>query len=106
MAFLAAAFANISGAVRGVFFDSQHLPIAGATVKLDAKLSDWEKTETTGRQNGEFQSNGVPLGDYSVTVSSANFASAAQDVTVISGTVPVVHVQLQVNAAGDLKKLM
>jgi hypothetical protein len=101
LAFLsAAAFANIFGAVRGVVHDSQHLPIAGATVKLKAKLSDWEKTETTDA-NGEFQFNGVPLGDYSVTVSSANFASAAQDVTVISGTVPVVHVQLQVGAATE-----
>jgi hypothetical protein len=101
LAFICAAvFANIYGAVRGVVHDSQHLPIPGATVKLKAKLSDWEKTETTDA-NGEFQFNGVPLGDYSVTVSSANFASAAEDVTVISGTVPVVHIQLQVGSASE-----
>jgi hypothetical protein len=96
----AAIFANVYGAVRGVVHDAQHLPIAGATVKLKAKLSDWEKTAITDA-NGEFQFNGVPLGDYSVTVSSDNFAGAAQDVTVISGTVPVVHVQLQLGSTSE-----
>jgi hypothetical protein len=96
----AALHANIYGAVRGVVHDSQHLPIPGATVKLKAKLSDWEKTITTD-ENGEFQFNGVPLGDYSVTVSSPKFAGAQQDITVVSGTVPVVHVQLHVGSANE-----
>src|ERR1700685_374303 len=96
-----AAFANIYGAVRGVVHDPEHRPIQGAMVMLKAKSSDWAKSVTTDA-NGEFEINAVPLGDYSVAVASTGFAQAAQDVTVISGTVPVVHFQLQV-AAADAK---
>ena len=51
--------------------------------------------------DGEFQINAVPLGDYSVTVASPGFAQTALDVTVISGTVPAVHFQLQVATANE-----
>ena len=65
---------------------------------LKAKASDWAKSVITDA-NGEFQLNGVPLGDYSISVASPGFAQTEQDVTVISGTVPVVHFQLQIAAA-------
>ena len=94
------AFANVYGAVRGVVHDPQHRPIQGAMVMLKAKSSDWAKTATTDA-NGEFQFNAVPLGDYSVSVASKGFAQTSQDVTVISGTVPVVHFQLQVATAHE-----
>jgi hypothetical protein len=100
-AFLAvavAAFANIYGAVRGVVHDPQHRPIQGAMVMLKAKSSDWAKSVTTDA-NGEFEINAAPLGDYTVAVASPGFAQTAQDVTVISGTVPVVHFQLQIATA-------
>jgi hypothetical protein len=90
-----AAFANIYGAIRGVVHDPQHRPIQGAMVMLKAKSSDWGKSATTDG-NGEFQFNAVPLGDYSITVASKGFAQTAQDITVISGTVPVAHFQLQI----------
>ncbi len=92
------AYANIYGAVRGVVHDPQHRPVQGAMVMLKAKSSDWAKTATTDA-NGEFQINAVPLGDYTVSVASQGFAQTAQDVTVISGTVPVVHFQLQIATA-------
>jgi hypothetical protein len=92
------AFANIYGAIRGVVHDPQHRPVQGAMVMLKAKSSDWAKTITTG-PSGEFEINAVPLGDYSVSVASPGFAQTAQDVTVISGTVPVVHFQLQLATA-------
>jgi len=91
------AFANIYGAIRGVVHDPQHRPVQGAMVMLKAKSSDWAKTTNTDA-NGEFQINAVPLGDYSVAIASPGFAQTAQDVTVTSGTVPVVHFQLQVAA--------
>ena len=93
-----AAFANVYGAVRGIVHDPQHRPVQGAMVMLKAKASDWGKT-TTSDTNGEFQFNAVPLGDYSVNVASPGFAQTALEVTVISGTVPVVHFQLQIAAA-------
>src|ERR1700681_904012 len=93
-----AAFANIYGAIRGVVPDPQHRPIQNAMVMLKAKSSDWAKSVTTDA-NGEFQFNAVPLGDYSVSVASQGFAQTSQDVTVISGTVPVVHFLLKLATA-------
>jgi|HubBroStandDraft_6_1064221.scaffolds.fasta_scaffold05053_5 hypothetical protein len=90
-----AAFANVYGAIRGVVHDPQHRPVQGAMVMLKAKSSDWGKSVTTDA-GGEFQLNAVPLGDYTVSVASPGFAQTAQEVTVVSGTVPVVHFQLQI----------
>jgi hypothetical protein len=96
----AATFANIYGAIRGVVHDPEHRPVQGAMVMLKAKSSDWSKSINT-NANGEFELNAVPLGDYSISVASPGFAQAAQDVTVISGTVPVVHFQLQIATANS-----
>src|ERR1035438_2306428 len=85
-----AVFANIFGAIRGVVHDPQHRPIQDAMVMLKAKSSDWSKSVTTDA-TGEFQFNAVPLGDYSVSVAGQGFAQTSQDVTVISGSVPVGH---------------
>src|SRR5580692_204463 len=95
-----AAFANIYGAIRGVVHDPEHRPVQGAMVMLRAKSSEWSKSITTDA-NGEFELNAVPLGDYSISVASPGFAQTSQDVTVISGTVPVVHFQLQVASTNE-----
>src|SRR5437016_13195906 len=93
-----ASFANDYGAIRGVVHDPQHRPIQNTMVMLKAKSSDWAKSVTTDA-TGEFQFNAVPLGDYSVSIASQGFAQTSQDVTVISGTVPVVHFLLKVATA-------
>jgi TonB dependent receptor/Carboxypeptidase regulatory-like domain/TonB-dependent Receptor Plug Domain len=93
-----AVFANIFGAIRGVVHDPQHRPIQDAMVMLKAKSSDWSKSVTTDA-TGEFQFNAVPLGDYSVSVASQGFAQTSREVTVVSGTVPVVHFLLTVATA-------
>src|SRR5260221_5964985 len=93
-----AAFANIYGAIRGVVHDPQHRPIQDAMVMLKAKSSDWAKSVTTDT-TGEFQFNAVPLGDYSVSIASQGFAQTSQNVTVSSGTVPVLHFLLKVATA-------
>jgi hypothetical protein len=95
-----AVFANDYGAIRGVVHDPQHRPIQNAMVMLHAKTSEWAKSVTTDATGG-FQFNAVALGNYSVSVASQGFAQTAQDVTVISGTVPVVHFQLQVASANE-----
>jgi Carboxypeptidase regulatory-like domain/TonB dependent receptor/TonB-dependent Receptor Plug Domain len=95
-----AAYANVYGAIRGIVHDPQHRPVQGAMVMLKAKSSEWTKTTSTDA-NGEFQINAVVLGDYTVSVASKGFEQAAQDVTVISGTVPVVHFLLQVASAHE-----
>ena len=93
--FAASAYATVFGSVRGVVHDSQHRPVQGASVTLRAKSSDWARS-TQSDANGEFQFNPVPIGEYSVTVESPGFAPSTRDLLVAAGTVPVVHVQLQV----------
>ncbi|MGA2348116.1 MAG: TonB-dependent receptor, partial [Candidatus Sulfotelmatobacter sp.] len=90
-----AAWANDYGAIRGVVHDPQHRPVQGAMVMLRAKSSDWAKSVTTDA-GGEFQFNAIVLGEYSISVASQGFEQASQNVMVISGSVPVVHFQLQV----------
>ncbi|MGC2246627.1 MAG: carboxypeptidase-like regulatory domain-containing protein, partial [Terriglobales bacterium] len=84
----ALAFAGDYGAIRGVVHDPQHRPIQDAMVMLKAKSSEWTKSVTTDA-NGEFQFNGVELGDYSVSVAGKGFAQTTEDVIVTSGSEPV-----------------
>ena len=95
-----AAIASDYGAVRGIVHDPQHRPVQNAMVMLKAKSSGWAKSVTTDA-SGEFQINAVPIGIYSVSAASQGFAQTSQDLTVISGTVPVVHFQLQVASAKE-----
>ncbi len=69
-------------------------------VMLKAKSSEWTKSVTTDA-NGEFQFNGVQLGDYSVSVASKGFVQTTEDVVVTSGSEPVAHFQLQVATANE-----
>src|ERR1017187_5442342 len=94
------AFANVYGALRGVVHDPQHRPLQNAMVMLQAKSSEWAKSVTTDA-NGEFQFNAVALGEYSVSVASQGFSQTTQDVTVVSGSVPDVHFQLQLASANE-----
>jgi hypothetical protein len=94
------ASATIFGSVRGIIHDPQHRPIQGAMVMLKAKASEWSKSSNTDA-NGNFEFNGVPLGDYSITVANPGFVQASQEVRVASGTEPVVHLQLSVAVANE-----
>jgi hypothetical protein len=87
------AFATIFGCVRGVVHDPQHRPIQGAHVTLKAQNSDWTQSQDSG-DNGEFEFTSVPIGNYTVTVSSQSFQQMHQDVIVQSGTSPVLHFKL------------
>ena len=87
------AHAEIFGSVHGVVHDPQHRPIPDANVDLKAQRSDWVQHQKT-NENGEFDFNAVPLGEYTVAVMVANFQPAAQTVIVVSGAVPVLHFQL------------
>ncbi|MGH9704505.1 MAG: TonB-dependent receptor [Candidatus Acidiferrales bacterium] len=89
----AIADASIFGNIRGIVHDPQHRPIEGAIIKLQAQGSDWSKTAQTD-QNGEFQFDAVPLGEYRITISHSGFGSLEQVVTVVSGEAPVLHFPL------------
>jgi hypothetical protein len=88
---LAAAF----GTIRGIVHDPQHRPVAGATVAVKAKASDWSATTQT-NDDGEFAFSAVAVGDYTVKVSMQGFDSLQQNVTVESDSSPVLHFPLNV----------
>jgi hypothetical protein len=89
------AFATIFGSVRGIAHDPQHRPIQGAMVMLKAQNSTWTQSQDT-NDRGEFEFRSVPIGNYTVTLSSAGFQQTQQSVIVQSDSSPVLHFQLAV----------
>lgn len=88
-------FATVFGTVRGIVHDAQHRPVAGTEVVLKAANSDYTQSTKT-NADGDFQFDAVPLGDYIVTVTKDGFAPQERHITVLSGTAPVLHLELQV----------
>src|SRR5689334_24268889 len=86
--------AEIFGTVHGIVHDPQHRPIQDANVDLKAQRSDWVQHQQT-NGDGEFEFSAVPLGEYTVTVTIANFRTAVQSVVVSSGSSPVLHISLE-----------
>jgi Carboxypeptidase regulatory-like domain/TonB dependent receptor-like, beta-barrel/TonB-dependent Receptor Plug Domain len=89
------AFPTVFGTVRGIVHDPQHRPVADIEVVLKAKSSGYTQTAKTDA-NGEFHFDAVPLAEYIVTVSHQGFATVEQSVTVLSGSAPVLHFELQI----------
>jgi outer membrane receptor protein involved in Fe transport len=87
-------FGTAFGTVRGIVHDPQHRPVADAQVTLKAKASEYRQTATTD-VNGEFHFDTVPLGVYAAEVSQAGFTSQQQEMTVLSGSAPILHFELQ-----------
>jgi outer membrane receptor protein involved in Fe transport len=94
VAFVSISNATIFGSVRGVVHDSQHRPIPDVQISLKAKDSAFTLTTQTD-VNGDFHFDAVPVAEYVITASKADFASFEQAVTVLSGTAPVLHFELQ-----------
>lgn len=96
----AAAFAAVVGSVRGIIHDPQHRPVEGAMVMIKAKASDWASTVNSDA-NGNFVFPAVPLGEYAVTVAGIGFEQSQQDVSVTSGSQPVLHFALNIAGAKE-----
>jgi outer membrane cobalamin receptor len=92
-----ATFGTIFGTVRGIVHDPQHRPVSDATVVLKAKASEYTQTVQSDTE-GQFHFDSVPLGEYTVTISQRAFATAEQKVTVLSGTAPILHIELRLAA--------
>jgi len=86
--------ATVFGTVRGIVHDPQHRPVPDIRVILKALASDYSQTTQTDAA-GEFQFDTVPLGQYVVNVSDATFVADEQSVTVLSGTSPILHLELK-----------
>jgi hypothetical protein len=97
---VATALATIFGSVRGVVHDPQHRPIQGAHLTLKAQSSDWTQSQDSD-DRGEFDFNSVPIGNYTVTVSSKGFQQMQQGVVVQSDTSPVLHFELAIAGAKE-----
>lgn len=86
--------ATIFGTVRGVVHDSQHRPIPDVQITLKARDSAFTLTTQTD-VNGDFHFDAVPVAEYVISASKADFASSEQAIAVLSGTAPVLHFELQ-----------
>src|SRR5579864_585169 len=93
-------WATVVGTVRGVIHDPQHRPVQGAMVMIKANASDWSATVNSDA-SGNFIFPTVPLGEYSVTVAAPGFEQTNQEVTVVSGSQPVLHFPLNVAGAKE-----
>jgi hypothetical protein len=89
-----AAFGTIFGTVRGIVHDPQHRPVSDAKVTLQANQSAYTLSAQTDAE-GQFHFDAVPLGAYTVTVSQGGFETGEQNVTVLSGTAPILHFELR-----------
>jgi Carboxypeptidase regulatory-like domain/TonB dependent receptor/TonB-dependent Receptor Plug Domain len=98
--FAPALHATVFGKIEGIVHDPQHRPIQGAHITLKAQNSDWTRSEDS-NDDGEFEFNPVPIGNYTVTVSSKGFQQVGQDVIVQSDTSPVLHFQLAIAGANE-----
>lgn len=89
-------WATVFGSVRGVVHDPDHRPVPGAEVVIHSVTSAFTLSLTAGPV-GTFETAAVPVGEYRITVTMAGFAPAAQDVVVVSGSAPVLHLQLSLD---------
>ena len=86
--------ATVFGSVRGIVHDPQHRPVPGITVILNMRNSEFAQTAQTD-SDGQFHFDAVPLGEYTISISDATFVSEPQSVTVLSGTAPILHLELR-----------
>ena len=84
------ALGSIFATVRGLIHDPQHRPIAGAGVTLKSVSTQWTKTVISDDQGG-FEFDAVPVGEYTVSVRSAGFQDEEQAVVLRSGQVANLH---------------
>jgi outer membrane receptor protein involved in Fe transport len=89
--------ATIFGNIRGILHDPQHRPIAGGQVKLQSATSEWARTAQTD-QDGVFQFDAVPVGEYLITVTHPGFQEVSLRVVVQSGSSPVLHFPMNIAA--------
>jgi hypothetical protein len=92
--------AEIYATVHGIVHDPQHRPIQDADVVIKAQNSDWVQRQKT-TDSGDFEFSAVPLGEYIVTVTLANFQTSKQDIVVTSGSSPILHFQLDLAGVSE-----
>src|SRR5215468_142640 len=89
------AYASVFGTVKAIVHDPQHRPVQGAQVVVESSTSSFKQTGATG-DDGIATVMNVPVGQYTVTVTSKGFAAAEQAVIVASDRVQELHFALTV----------
>ena len=90
-------FAAVFATVHGVVHDSEHRPIVGAEVTLQASNSEFVLRATTDAE-GAFELQQAPIGVYRLTVAAPGFETLTEALAVASGTNPVLHIPLAIGA--------
>ncbi len=91
----ASSSASVFGDVRGVVRDPQQRVIKDAKITLRSRASELTLFAQTDDQ-GAFLLRGVPVGEYLVMIEASGFRKVEQPITVVSGSAPVLQVQLEV----------
>jgi hypothetical protein len=91
-------FATVFSTVHGIVHDPEHRPIVGARVTLKAADSAFTLSAVTDAR-GEFEIPQAPIGVYRIEASATGFAASTQEITLASGTNPVIHIPLAVAQA-------
>jgi hypothetical protein len=86
------------GAVRGTVKDESGAVVPDAKATLKALHRDWLQT-TKSNSTGAFVINGVPLGEYTLTVEHDGFAPSSRPVQVLIGSAPTIDITLIVGSA-------
>ena len=86
--------------LQGVVHDPQHRPIAAAHITLAASHSAFTQSADSNNQ-GAFTFPNIPLGDYIVSISHTGFQTLQQTLTVLSGTSPILHFELQIGTVSQ-----
>jgi outer membrane receptor protein involved in Fe transport len=93
--YAAATFCSAAATLRGVIHDAQHRPIEGAQVTVEGG-SPPQHISLVSDQNGEFQTDVLTAGAYTVAVSANGFTPVTQQITIEPGKNPVLHLQLDI----------
>src|ERR1044071_9839098 len=92
-----AALAQGLGAVRGTVKDESGDVVPDAEATLKELHRDWLRTTKTNGSGG-FVINGVPLGEYMLTVVHDGFAPISRPVQVLIGSAPTIDITLAVSS--------
>ena len=94
-AVLTTAEAQSPGALRGTVEDSTGSPVPGAEVKLRNKTTAKELKATTSDEDGDFDFDGLPAGQYVLTIETAGFETVEQSVEVNPPAATRVRIRLR-----------
>lgn len=93
-------FAGIFGTVRGIVHDVQHRPISGAHLLLQSKASDWKREAVTD-DDGKFQIDTVPAGNYTLRISRDGFRDSVGDIVVSANSAQIRHFPLELASVAE-----